>query len=154
MMFYLELRCRIETWGCWLAGFCHIRNEAFLTAVSLVYAKALGKAFSHSPPEKDLQSDFKIHCTYCAAGYWQAPWELQMNGTCIAGLGYSDHDCRWREHTTVHCVMFLGSRMENSIEILLNIPGQARVIKTGAGLDTRSCKTAHNAVLAVSSQGV
>lgn len=56
--------------------------------------KSSGKAFSHSPPEKDLQSDFKIHCTYRAAGYWQAPWELQMNGTCIAGLGYSDHDCR------------------------------------------------------------
>lgn len=43
--------------------------------------------------------------------------------------------------------------MENRMEILINIPEQARVIKTGAGLDTRSSRTAHNVVLAVSSQG-
>lgn len=39
------------------------------------------------------------------------------------------------------------------MENLLNIPGQDRVIKIGAGLDTRSCRIAHNAVLAVSGQG-
>lgn len=39
------------------------------------------------------------------------------------------------------------------MEILLNIPGQARLIKIGMGLVTRSCRIAHNAALAVDSQG-
>lgn len=39
------------------------------------------------------------------------------------------------------------------MEILLSIPGQAIVIKIGIGLITRSCRIAHNAALAVGSQG-
>lgn len=135
----------METQG--LAGWLSPRQERGVSDCS--FPGLHGSSGKASQKKRDL----KIHCTYCAAGYWQAPWELQTNGACAAGLGYSDHDCRGREYTTVHCVTFLGSRMENRIENLLNIPGRARVIKIGAGLDTRSCRIGHNAVLAVSSQG-
>lgn len=39
------------------------------------------------------------------------------------------------------------------MEILLDIPGQAILTEIGIGQVTRSCRIAHNAALAVGSQG-